>query len=64
MTLQSLGVKNLIYIEYREKWSKLQLFQIKNGFFKKISPLQTFFYLLYPKQTYFGAKFNNKNDRS
>ena len=33
MTLQSLGVKNLIYVEYREKYSKLQLFQIKNGVF-------------------------------
>ena len=53
--LQSWGVKNSIYIEYIGKWLKLQLFQIRNGFFKKISPLQTFFYLLYPKQTYLST---------
>ena len=53
-TLQS--VKNLIYIEYREKWSKLQLFQIKNGFFKKISPLQTFFLFTISKANLFWSK--------
>ena len=32
-TLQSWGIKSHIYIEYRDKWSKLQLFQMKNGVF-------------------------------
>ena len=43
--------------------SKLQLFQIRNGYSKKIPPLQTFLLLLYLKQTYFGASFNNKNGK-
>ena len=48
-------------MEYRGKWLKLQLFQIRNGILKKSHRSKHFFDLLYPKQTYFGAYFNNKN---